>query len=110
MRNRIAIAFLVIASMMMLAPGPAHAQEVSAGSRKVVDRVVPQYPTVARRMNIQGVVRLDVLVAPNGTVKSVDVRGGHPLLVQSAQSALIQWKWEPAPRETHETIELKFNP
>src|ERR1700683_3448650 len=110
MKNRIAVAFFALASMLMFAPGSAPAQEASAGSRKVVDRVVPQYPSVARRMNIQGVVRLDVLVAPNGTVKSVDVKGGHPLLVQAAQSALLMWKWEPAPHETHEIIELKFNP
>lgn len=110
MRNRIVVTFLVLASMLMVAPGSGQAQEASAGARKVVDRVVPQYPSVARRMNIQGVVRLDVIVAPNGSVKSVDVKGGHPLLVQSAQSALQMWRWEPAPRETHETIELKFNP
>jgi TonB family protein len=110
MRNRIAAAFLILASMLMLAPSSASAQEASASVRKVVDRVVPQYPTVARRMNIQGVVRMDVLVAPNGTAKSIEVKGGHPLLVQAAQSALLMWKWEPAPHETHEIIELKFNP
>jgi TonB family protein len=110
MMNRIAVTLLILASMLMLAPGSAPAQGASAGVRKVVDRVVPQYPSVARRMNIQGVVRLDVLVAPNGTVKSIDVKGGHPLLVQAAQSALLMWKWEPAPHETHEIIELRFNP
>jgi TonB family protein len=109
-KNRSASAFFVLASMLMLAPTSAPAQDASASSRKVVERIVPQYPSVARRMNIQGVVRLDVLVAPNGTVKSVEVRGGHPLLAQAAQNALLQWKWEPAPRETHETIELRFNP
>jgi outer membrane biosynthesis protein TonB len=61
-------------------------------------------------MNIQGSVKADVLVAPNGTVKFVEVKGGHPLLVQSAQNALHEWKWEPAPRETHETVELRFTP
>ena len=110
MKNRVAVSLFVLASMLMLAPSSAPAQEASAGSRKVVDRVVTQYPSVARRMNIQGVVRLDVLVAPNGTVKSTEVKGGHPLLVQSAQSALLMWRWEPAPHETHEIIELKFNP
>lgn len=59
-------------------------------------------------MKIQGSVRADVLVAPNGTVKSIEIKGGHPLLVQSAQIALHEWKWEPAPHETHEFVELKF--
>ncbi len=59
-------------------------------------------------MRIEGSVKADVLVAPNGTVKSVEIKGGHPLLVQSAQNALREWEWEPAPHETHEIIELKF--
>jgi TonB family protein len=59
-------------------------------------------------MNLQGNVRVDVLVAPNGTVKSVEVKGGHPLLGQAAQNAIREWKWEAGPHETHEIIELKF--
>jgi periplasmic protein TonB len=78
------------------------------GSRKVVARVAPQYPPLARNLNIQGSVKADVLVAPNGTMKSVEFKGGHPLLVQAAQNALREWKWEPSPRETHEIVELKF--
>ena len=110
MKNRIAVALFVLASMLLFTPKHARAQESTDGSRKVVNKVVPQYPGLARSMNIRGVVRADVLVAPNGTVKSVEVKGGHPLLAQAAQDALHQWKWEPAPRETHETIELRFNP
>lgn len=61
-------------------------------------------------MRLEGNVRADVLVAPSGKVKSVEIKGGHPLLVQSAQDALRQWKWEPASHESHETVELKFRP
>jgi TonB family protein len=84
------------------------AQDHAESGRKVVQRVAPQYPALARSMNIQGVVKADVLVAPNGSAKSVEIKGGHPLFVQSAQNALREWKWEPAPRETHEIVELKF--
>ena len=35
-------------------------------------------------MRIEGSVKADVLVAPNGTVKSVEIKGGHPLLVLEA--------------------------
>jgi len=61
-------------------------------------------------MNIQGIVKAVVWVSPNGTVKSVEVKGGHPVLAQSAQNALLMWKFETAPKETHETIEIKFSP
>ena len=110
MKNRIAVALFVLVPMLMLAPTLAPAQEPSEGSRKVLTKVVPQYPGLARSMRLQGIVRADVLVAPNGTVKSIEVKGGHPVLVDAAQNALREWKWQPGPRETHESIELRFNP
>ena len=79
-------------------------------TRKVVTQVTPQYPALARTMRIAGVVKVDVLVAPNGTVKSLEVKGGHPMLAESAQNAVRQWKWAPAPHESHENVELRFTP
>jgi TonB family protein len=107
MKNRIAVALFVLVPILMLVPSYASAQD---GARKIVSKVVPQYPSLARTMNLQGIVRAEVLVAPNGSVKLVEVKGGHPLLAQAAQAALREWKWEPAPRETHESVELRFNP
>lgn len=110
MQSRIAVALLVLVPALMLAPSPVPAQETAEGARKVVTKVVPQYPSLARSMNLQGVVRADVLVAPDGKVKFIEVKGGHPVLVDAAQHALRDWKWAPAPRETHESVELRFNP
>jgi TonB family protein len=109
MKNRIAI-LSVLVPILMLAPSHAPAQEPSEGVRKVVTKVIPQYPSLARSMNLQGVVRADVLVGPNGKVKYVEVKGGHPVLADAAQNALRQWKWELSAHETHESIELRFNP
>jgi TonB family protein len=110
MRNRFAVALFVLLTVLSLFTISALAQDVTDANRKIVTKVVPQYPSLARAMRIQGNVRADVLVEPNGKVKSVEVKGGHPLLAQSAQDALRQWKWEPASRETHQTVELKFTP
>jgi TonB family protein len=71
---------------------------------------MPHYPEIARTMNLSGSVKADVLVAPNGTAKSVEVKGGHPVLVRAAQDAIYKWKWAPAAHETTEAIEVKFNP
>src|ERR1017187_4877035 len=109
MKSRSAVALFVLVPILMFAPAQAPAQEAEGG-RKVVTRVVPQYPSLARSMRLQGVVRADVLVAPNGTVKVIEVKGGHPVLVDAAQHALRDWRWEPAPRETHESVELRFTP
>lgn len=108
MKRRIVL--LVLAPILVLAPNYLLSQEHTEGSRRILARVAPQYPNLARSMHIQGSVKADVLVAPNGTVKSVEVKGGHPLLAQSAQNALREWTWEAAPHETHEVVELKFVP
>jgi outer membrane biosynthesis protein TonB len=61
-------------------------------------------------MNLKGVVRVDALVASNGTVKSFEVRGGHPALVLAAENAIRKWKWEPSAHDTKEPIEVRFDP
>ena len=107
--RQFALPALFLVFLMMFAPGQLLSQDHTESTRKIVSRVAPQYPNLARSMNIQGVVKADVLVAPNGSVKSVEIKGGHPLFVQSAQNALREWKWEPAPHDTHEIVELKFS-
>ena len=61
-------------------------------------------------MGLQGTVRIDAFVSADGSVKSVDLKGGHPVLAQSAVDAVRQWKWEPAPHDSHEPVEVKFPP
>jgi len=86
-------------------------EEASAQSdRKVLNRVVPSYPSLARSMNLKGTVRVDAVVDPSGKVKTLTVRGGHPVLVQAAQRAIYKWKWSPAKQESREEIEVRFDP
>ena len=84
--------------------------EAGAGSRKLINRPTPVYPSLARTMSLSGTVKLEALVAPNGSVKTIQVKGGNPVLVQSAQNAVREWKWEKVDHETTEYLELKFNP
>src|ERR1700745_2118200 len=49
-------------------------------NRKIVNRVVATYPELALAVNLRGSVGVHALVAQNGNVRSVQVRGGHPLL------------------------------
>ena len=43
-------------------------------------------------------------------VKSVEIKGGHPVLAKSAENAVSKWKWESAARETRQLVEIQFNP
>ena len=96
----------------LVSPAPAVAQEEKTEelSRKAKTRVAPIYPDIARRMSITGTVRLAVVVAPNGSVKSSKAVGGHPVLVNAAMDAVRQWKFEPAATEITCIVEFKFQP
>lgn len=80
----------------------------TATKRKVNHRIVPDYPPVARQMNITGKVKIEATVEPDGHVKSTHAVGGSPLLIQAAERALKDWKFEPGPKETTEVIEFDF--
>jgi TonB family protein len=106
--RRVAAVPLLLAGVPLFCPLLGTAQESSESSRKAVSRQIPNFPTWARNMNIHGNVRLEAVVAPNGTVKSVEIKGGHPVLAEEAARALKQWKWEPASHETREPVEIDF--
>jgi TonB family protein len=99
-------ALCLLAFLMVLTLG-ALAQD--AGRKRIRDPK-PTYPSLARSMNLSGTVRLEATVAPNGAVKSIDVRGGNPLLAQAAQYTVREWKWEKLDHETTEIVEVRFNP
>lgn len=94
----------------LLAVGMAVAQQPTAedGKRKAKVKVSPQYSELARKMNISGKVRVEIVIAPDGHVKSSRAIGGHPLLVQPCLDALRDWKFEPGSDETTEIITFEF--
>ena len=101
---------LVLIFLLMLTVAPAPAQDATPPQeRKVVLRVNPAYPDLARRMHLAGVVKLQVTIAADGSVKSVSPLGGNPVLLKSAQEAVSRWKYTPAPEETREVVELRFD-
>ncbi len=78
--------------------------------RKVKSRVTPEYPELMRKMRMGGVVKVRVIIAPDGRVKEAQALGGHPMLITAATDAIKQWKFEPAEEQTTTIIELKFDP
>jgi len=96
-----------ISGLILLHPVPSRAQELT---RKAKTRVAPMYPELAKRMSISGVVKVEVVVAPNGSVKSTKVVGGHPLLVNAAVDAVKKWRFETGSEETTGVVEFKFDP
>jgi TonB family protein len=109
MARRIPTVVVALSLLFLLLNFSVSAQD-SMSSRKVVNKVQPTYPPLARDMRISGNVKVEAVVSPNGTVKTVDIKGGHPVLAQAAADAVAKWKWEPAKSESREPVELKFMP
>ena len=107
--RRVFVGTLVLGlAVYTLYPPVSGAQEEI--TRKVKTKLQPAYPELAKRMNISGVVRLQVVVAANGWVKSTKVLGGHPLLVTAASDAIKKWRFEASSEETTGLVEFKFTP
>ena len=86
-------------------------QETSTdvAKRKVKTRVVPDFPILAKQLNVTGKVKIEVTISPDGHVTTTKVVGGSPLMVGAAQDAIKKWRFEAAPKESTEIIEFNFN-
>lgn len=97
---------ILLAMGLSFAGAGAHAQEM----RKALNNPTPVYPETARQFRLSGVVKVQVLVAPDGQIKDVKVIGGHPVLVSAVQETLKNWKYAPASSETTVTLVFNFHP
>jgi periplasmic protein TonB len=80
----------------------------------LINRVQPVYPPLARQTRISGTVRLHAIISKSGSVESLEVLSGHPLLVRAAMDAVQQWKYKPTllngePVEVDTTIDVIFS-
>jgi protein TonB len=81
------------------APRPSVTEPVQVSSAlqaaKIIKRVVPQYPALARQARISGTVKLMGIITKDGTVQRLQVLSGHPLLQKAALDAVSQWRYQP---------------
>ena len=110
MKRWTAILTLLFAATILICPQKSLSQDDAEAKRKVTSRVMPDYPDMARRMSLRGVVKVDAVVGSNGIVKTVEIKGGPPVLAQAAVAAVRKWKWEPTSHDTREPVEVKFEP
>ena len=98
-----AVALLAFAVLLCLAASSAW-----AGDRKVQHRVAPDYPELAKRMNVRGTVCVETKVAPDGHVTDVHILRGNSLLVPAAKAAVKKWKFAPGANATSEKVAVEF--
>jgi hypothetical protein len=98
-------------AMTLALPRSIVAQQVhSEGKRKFIVQIQPVVSPLARRLNLSGTVRLRVTVSPAGDAIRTEELGGSPLLVKAATDGVSRAKWEAAPLQTKEIIEIIFSP
>jgi protein TonB len=110
--RRICKLFVLVAALTaaFASFGTTSAGAQDALDRKVKSKVAPVYPEIARKMNLAGVVKIELVVAPSGVVKETKVIGGNPILVNAAVDAVKKWKFETASDESVGVVEFKFDP
>jgi periplasmic protein TonB len=80
---------------------------------KLVRKVVPPYPPLARAARISGVVHLIGIIARDGAIRNLQLVSGHPLLTRAAIEAVQQWIYQPTllngePVEVIAPIDVNF--
>jgi protein TonB len=108
--NLIRIVVTLALGALLVLPSTILAQDggVDAAKRKVRTKIAPTYPVLAKRMNVEGKVKVAVTITADGRVKDARLVGGSPVLASAALDAARQWKFDPAPKDSTEVIEFEF--
>lgn len=81
---------------------------------RITQRVQPVYPLEAIEQAISGVVKLEAIIATDGTVRDVELVEGHPMLAAAAIAAVSKWQYLPTKLngvdvEVVTLIDVRFN-
>jgi TonB family protein len=77
-------------------------------ARKIKSSTPPEYPELAKRLNLTGTARVEAVIAPDGTVQSVKELGGNPVLVAALVQAVKKWKYEPSDKTSVLEVKVDF--
>ena len=91
------------ATELALAPAPKEKPTSLSGPIRVgsiseanlIHRVQPVYPALAKSARIQGTVEFTAIISKEGNIEHLQLVRGHPMLVNAAQGAVLQWKYRP---------------
>ena len=95
---------------------PAGPTRISSGvvSGLKIAGATPTYPAIARAAHVGGSVVLHAIISKTGTIQSLTVVSGSPMLQDSAMEAVKTWRYKPyllngEPTEVDTTITVNFN-
>ena len=103
-RAGIALAQVAAVTLLFVMVLPTHA----ADERAVRTRVAPVYPEIAKRMKIEGEVRIEVTVDAGGNVTDVKEVSGNHVLAMAAEDAVRKWKFESGSGDSTLIVAVNF--
>ena len=62
---------------------------------RILRKVQPEYPEEALTHYVTGTVKLEAVIAVDGSVRDVQLVSGHPMLAPAAIEAVSQWRYRP---------------
>jgi protein TonB len=62
---------------------------------KLIRKIMPEYPSLAKQARVSGTVRLTSVIAKDGRIEQLQVISGNPLLIPAALAAVKQWLYSP---------------
>jgi protein TonB len=82
-----------------VAKSATHSAPVPVGGNvaeaNLIHRVQPVYPPLAKSARVQGTVEFTATISKEGNIEHLQLVRGHPLLVNAARDAVLQWKYRP---------------
>jgi len=93
---------IMLAIALLVVPTLTGAEE----ARRLRSGDPPEYPELAKKLNLRGVARVQVTITPDGSVKEIKELGGNPLLLAALTSAVKNWKYEATDKVS--TLEVRF--
>ena len=86
----------VLATFLGVSAGWADIKITDAAAKQAAtSKALPEYPLLARQMNLAGKVEVDLTIAADGNVESATVKSGNPILGGAAVAAVKKWKFTP---------------
>lgn len=80
----------------------------SAGERKLISRIEPNYPELLEQLGIGGTVRLRISISAQGNVEQVELLGGNPILGEAAAFAVRKWVYAAGRSRTFAEMSFHF--
>ncbi len=94
----------VLGCLLLYSAGAAHAEE-----RQCVQKVLPAYPELARKMHIIGTIRVTATVDASGAVVKAESDSANKMLAPAAVDAVKRWKFSPGAGNDLVSVQVNFD-